>query len=186
MDKQHIVDTVSHYNPTYDEERVYKEAILSFIRNNSLLAHRTNLTWHITWSAWVINPNYTKALLIHHLKLNKWVQPWWHWEHEDRTLQEISLREAHEEIGVNGFHLVSPEIYDIDVHTIPTKWSEPEHPHYDIRFLLKLDNTDLSQIDPKELKWAQWVDIDDLLKDPTISQSIRRMAQKSVKLRNWN
>ena len=48
MEKQHIIDTVSRYHPTYDEERVYKKATLDFVEQNDLLAHRTNLTGHIT------------------------------------------------------------------------------------------------------------------------------------------
>ena len=75
MEKQHIIDTVTRYQPTYDEERVYKASLLHFVTQNNLLAHRTNLTGHITGSAWVVDPTYTQALLIHHLKLDKWVQP---------------------------------------------------------------------------------------------------------------
>jgi 8-oxo-dGTP pyrophosphatase MutT (NUDIX family) len=183
MQKQHIIDTISRYQPTYDEEKVYKESILAFVSKNSLLAHRTNLSGHITGSAWVVDSTYTHALLIHHLKLGIWVQPGGHGEHQDTCLQDIALREAREEIGIDGFILVSPDIYDIDVHTIPARGPEPEHTHYDIRFLLTLDDIDTTHIDPAELHGAQWVEIDTLLQDATLRQSVRRMAQKTVSMR---
>jgi hypothetical protein len=31
MKKQHIIDTIFRYHPTYDEERVYKTATLDFV-----------------------------------------------------------------------------------------------------------------------------------------------------------
>ena len=49
------------------------------------------------------------------------------------------MREAREESGLTRLRLVSPEIFDVDRHRIPARGAEPEHWHFDVRFLIEAD-----------------------------------------------
>ena len=183
MSHQVAYEALESYKPTYPEEIIYLEEMKSFLDTHDVFAHRSNLAGHFTGSAWVINPDATHALLIHHVKLDRWFQPGGHTEYGDASFRDASLREAREEIGVDGFKLVSDTIFDIDVHPIPEKGMEPAHKHYDVRYLLTLDNMDVSKIDTIEVHGARWIAIDELLQDKSISQSIRRMAEKTRQYR---
>lgn len=153
----------------------------NFLENNENFAYRDNLSGHFTGSAWVVSPDFSEALLIHHVKLDKWMQPGGHLEHGDTSFLDGAQREAREEMGIDGFRVVSDEIFDVDIHTIPEKNHEPEHEHYDVRYILSLDNNDISKIDTIEIHGAKWIKIEDLLA-MDISDSIRRMAEKTQNL----
>lgn len=179
--KETAKNALEKYHPNNEAEKQFLEKMKNFLENNDNFAYRTNHIGHFTGSAWIVNSDFTKTLLIHHAKLNKWLQPGGHLEKEDTSFLDGAMREAREEIGIDEFKPVSTEIFDIDIHTIPEKNEEPAHEHLDVRYLLTLDNTDVSKIDTIEVHGAQWVYIDDLLWLDTES-SIRRMAEKTKKL----
>ena len=54
---------------------------------------------HFCASAFVINPNDKKILLVKHSDYDKWLQPGGHIE-EDETPEEAAIREVYEETGV--------------------------------------------------------------------------------------
>ncbi len=54
---------------------------------------------HFCASAFVIDPETYKILLVKHKKFNKWVQPGGHIE-DDETPEEAAVREVYEETGV--------------------------------------------------------------------------------------
>ncbi len=152
---------------------------IDFLQNNDNYLYRTNLKWHLTNSAWITDKTYSYVLLIHHKKLDKWLQPWWHCEIVDNSLQDWAWREAREETWLNHFILKDNWIFDIDVHPIPAKWEEPEHFHYDIRFWLVWDISWLENIDKNEIINAKWFSIQELEK-MELTPSIKRMLNKTI------
>jgi hypothetical protein len=72
--------------------------------------------------------------------------------------------------------VVSKAIFEVDVHTIPARASEPEHLHYDIRFLLEAD-AGQEFIQSSETKDICWVASNEIEKF-TIEKSIIRMNIK--------
>ena len=56
---------------------------------------------HFCASAYIVNPENKKLLLVKHKKYNKWLQPGGHIE-EDETPEEAAVREVYEETGIKS------------------------------------------------------------------------------------
>ena len=136
---------------------------------------RTHLPGHITGSAWIIDTTRQYVLLTHHAKLNKWLQPGGHADGDENVLR-VALREAEEETGVKNFTLLSPKIFDIDIHPIPDRKDMVGHDHYDIRFLLQADSNDPLIIteESHDLRWVKLIELSVFNNSP----SLLRMAEK--------
>ena len=54
----------------------------------------------------------------------------------------VVLKETSEESGVDPSHirLVSESVFDVDVHTVHESQHAPRHVHYDVRFLVEIDD----------------------------------------------
>ena len=96
---------------------------------------------HVTGSAWVLNPQRTHTLMLHHRKLDRWFQPGGHADGDPDILQVV-IKEVSEESGIDVDHitLLSDELFDVDVHTIYPSEHDDRHEHFDIRFLIEIDD----------------------------------------------
>jgi 8-oxo-dGTP pyrophosphatase MutT (NUDIX family) len=90
---------------------------------------------HFTGSAWVVSADGERALLMHHRKLDIWVQPGGHAD-GDGDLAAVALREAEEETGLRDLH-IEGGVFDLDRHLIPARKADPAHFHYDVRFVVR-------------------------------------------------
>jgi len=108
--------------------------------------------------------------------LNKWLQLGGHAD-GDFDILRVALREAREESGLATIRPVSTAIYDIDIHVIPARGSEPEHLHYDVRFLLEADRTAplLASRESRSLAWTPLTRIAELNPE----ESMARMVAKT-------
>jgi ADP-ribose pyrophosphatase YjhB (NUDIX family) len=93
---------------------------------------------HLTGSAITVSADGRQVLLLHHRKLDRWLQPGGHGDPGETTGEEVALREALEESGIEGLtlHPRAPRPLDVDVHDIPARGSEPAHQHLDLRYLV--------------------------------------------------
>ncbi|MEM8565962.1 MAG: NUDIX hydrolase [Bacteroidota bacterium] len=167
------------YTPTDQEEILFKEDLISFVQNHSSCFERTLLKGHITGSAWIINKDCTKALLTHHSKLDRWLQLGGHADGNSDVIG-VALKEAREESGLNSIRIVSGEIFDLDIHSIPERKNEPRHLHYDLRFLFKADEHETLHVS-SESKNLKWIAMNDLSKYTQHNKSILRMKEKCYK-----
>ncbi len=177
MDKNTIVQAVVAYEPSDTADAAHKAQTLEFLARTNEFWQRTTLEGHLTGSAWVRSTDGQRVLLIHHAKLNKWIQPGGHVELGDHNMLATAQREALEECGLASVTLAVPHIFDIDVHPIPAKGDVPEHLHYDIRYCFTTSN-EASTFDQNEVLGMRWVALDELTGHDT-PDSLRRMAIKS-------
>ena len=150
-----------------------------FVRGTPECFERGHCAGHITGSAWVLSPRGEKALLTLHRRLGKWLQPGGHADGESNTLS-VALREAREESGINELIPLSEEIFDVDIHTIPASDGprEPEHLHYDVRYLLRANHERFVVSDESiALGWFTLEEIETLV--PSADESVLRLARKA-------
>lgn len=136
---------------------------------------RERLERHFTASAWLVGAGGRRALLTHHRKLDRWLQPGGHAD-GDRDLARAALREAEEESGLRDL-VVEPELFDLDRHWIPERGAEPGHWHYDVRFVVRATGSEEFVVGEESHDLA-WRDIDAIANDPASDPSLRRMAGK--------
>lgn len=165
------------YDARYPLEARTASRIREFVLSSRECFRREHLAGHVTGSAWIVNATGELALLTHHRKLNRWMQLGGHSDGDPRT-EEVALREAHEESGLNDIRLVTPEIFDVDVHEIPARGAEPAHLHYDLRFLLRAapgaERAIVVSEESHDLKWVSAEEMLALTQEP----SMLRMREK--------
>jgi 8-oxo-dGTP pyrophosphatase MutT (NUDIX family) len=136
-------------------------------------ASRTRLAGHFTGSAFLVSQDAQRTLLLRHAKLGRWLQPGGHADGEF-DLARVALREAEEETGLAGL-VVQSDIFDLDRHLIPARGTEPQHWHWDVRYVVRATHDETAEISC-ESEDAEWRDIALLAQDHAMDASLRRMA----------
>jgi 8-oxo-dGTP pyrophosphatase MutT (NUDIX family) len=175
-----LLNDLASYQPWDELERTHQQKIISFLKTSRQPFSRENSTGHICGGAFLLSPDLKATLFTHHKKLNCWLQLGGHADGESNILN-VALREAREESGIANLQPFSLTIFDLDVHLFPQnpKRAEPEHFHYEIRYLLQASTTKFKlSSESNDLKWFSLSQIKTL----PWSQSITRMIQKWEKL----
>ena len=133
---------------------------------------------HFTGSAWLVSADGQRVLLTHHRKLGMWLQLGGHAD-GDADLVRVAMREAEEESGLSGL-TIEPAIFDLDRHRIPASGAEPEHWHYDVRYVVRAGG-DENFVVSDESHALAWRQIADVARDEMADASVRRMAEKYVR-----
>lgn len=174
-----LSELLAQYMPADVAEQEYKRTILEFLQQYPHAFERSLDVGHITASAWLVNKDNTKALLMHHRKLNMWVQLGGHCDGNTDALA-VALKEAQEESGIKDIKPATCDIFDLDVHLIPENKKEKAHYHYDVRFLLQVVS-DEDFIKNEESKALAWID-KNKENVPTNERSVIRMFEKWVSM----
>ncbi len=111
----------------------FRADVLTFAASHPDALHRSCVEGHLTGSALVLDHRGEQVLLMHHRKLQRWLQPGGHTDGE-ANLAVTALREAEEETGIIGLRIALPAI-DIDIHRVAPPAEDP-HDHLDVRFLV--------------------------------------------------
>jgi 8-oxo-dGTP pyrophosphatase MutT (NUDIX family) len=151
--------------------------MLSFVEAHRDCAERSLAVGHLTGSAWIVDQARTRTLLTHHRKLGKWLQLGGHADGE-LDLVAVALREAREESGLTRLSIVSEDVFDVDRHRIPARKGEPEHWHYDIRFMLEADAHEPLIITDESHDLA-WIEIARMA-EYNAEESMLRMVRKTL------
>jgi len=113
---------------------------------------------HFTASALLIHADGKRVLLNHHHSLNKWLCFGGHAD-GNPDMHEVAHRELVEESGIIAVSPVAETIFDLDIHPIPEnlKKGEPEHFHYDVRYLFMTNVEDfLCSEESQDLRWCNF------------------------------
>lgn len=153
MHRSNVLKSLQQYKHKYPEESKIVEQFSAFVKNNEDCFERSLHIGHITGSSVLLNPAKDHILLTHHAKLDKWIQLGGHADGNSEAL-EVALIEAKEESGIEGVSPLLTEVLDIDIHKIPANSKDPEHFHFDLRYLFIANTEDFNISNESiDLKW---------------------------------
>jgi len=170
-----LIQALRRYRDQWQGDADVVAQFEDFAQTHADAFERGNPVAHFTGSAWLVSADGERVLLMHHRKLDRWLQPGGHAD-GDTDLARVALREAEEETGLAGLH-VDGGIFDVDRHRIPARADEPEHWHYDLRYVVRA-SADESFVVNAESHALTWRPVNEVAADETLDTSLRRMARK--------
>jgi ADP-ribose pyrophosphatase YjhB (NUDIX family) len=158
-----LIKAIEEYNPYDLKEKVDKEVILEFINNNEDTLTRNNRIAHFTTSAWIVNKEKTKVLMIFHNIYNSWAWVGGHADGDSNLLRVIK-KEIEEETGVTKLKQLHDGIYGLNIITVNSHIKKGKvvnsHLHFDIEYLFEADEKQELRIKEDENSDVRWIDID--------------------------
>lgn len=179
INRDNLISDLRSYKPT-EEEAAFLPRFLELLNSDRCFYRDHFNPGHITGSALLINEEKTKILMNYHKSLNKWLSFGGHCDGEEDVFS-VAIRETMEESGLTAFKPVTASIVDIDIHTIPAnpKRNEPEHEHFDIRYIMQMTEDQKPVISDESLQ-LQWMTFDEAANHLQTNDSLHRLLEKAT------
>ena len=174
-----IIDEIRTYQPCCEQEERDKAAMLAFLERNPDAFERSNLTAHMTASAWVLSPDRTKVVMCYHNIYNSWS---WTGGHADgeRDLLSVAMREVQEETGLVT-EPVLQGIFSLENLTVEGHVKRgvyvPCHIHMNVTYLLQA-KSDILRQKPDENSGVDWFTPEEALRASTEPWMVERIYRK--------
>lgn len=184
MMKENLIRQIENYPPFNEQEEKDKALILGWIRNNENAFSRENTVAHITASAWVVNKDRSKVLMVYHNIYNSWS---WLGGHADgeTDLLSVAIREVKEEAGISNVRPVSEEIFSLESLTVDGHVKKgnyvSSHLHLNITYLLEADSEEQVSVKADENSGVMWFSLEDALEKSTEPWFVEYIYSKLIK-----
>ena len=182
--RKKLIEKIENYKPFNEQEERDKPLILDWIRNNENAFTRENTIAHITASAWVVNKDRSKVLMVYHNIYNSWS---WLGGHADgeTDLLSVALREVREEAGISNVQPVSEEIFSLEALTVDGHIKKGKyvssHLHLNITYLVEADSDEALFVKPDENSGVAWFTPEDARKKSTEPWFVANVYSKLIK-----
>lgn len=163
------------YAIRYPDEDGPARLFSEFLASHPDVFERRHAVGHFTGSAWLVSADGGRVLLTHHRKLGRWLQLGGHADGVT-DLARVALTEAEEESGLRDL-VLEGGIFDLDRHAIPARGADPEHWHYDVRYVVRATGSEAFVVSDESHALA-WRPVPEIATDPASDESMRRMARK--------
>jgi 8-oxo-dGTP pyrophosphatase MutT (NUDIX family) len=167
------------YVPFDEIEEGHLTRFRSFLARYPSPFDRTIVEGHLTGSAFILDASFQNVLLLHHRKVQRWLQPGGHAEPGEIDPESVALREAQEETGIENlvWHPAAPRPFDLDIHEFPARGSDPAHWHLDVRYLLVAPDDAVLKLAVEEstdLRWFGWDELVRLNLDTGTERALKK------------
>lgn len=181
--REKLLKSIKKYKPFNEQEEMDKTLILNWIENNENAFLRENAVAHITASAWVVNKDRSKVLMVYHNIYNSWS---WLGGHADgeTDLLSVAVREVKEEAGISNVRPVSDEIFSLESLTVDGHVKRGKyvssHLHLNVTYLLEADSEESVSIKEDENSGVAWFSPEEALKKSTEPWFVEHVYGKLV------
>ena len=161
-----IKESIEKYTPYNEQEDVDRKIMLKYINDFEDVLTRQNEYGHFTSSAFVLNKERTKILMIYHKIYNSWA---WTGGHSDgdSNLLYVAIKEAKEETGIKNVVPITENIYSLELINVEGHEKRGKyvgsHIHLNVTYLLEADEKEETHIKEDENSGVKWVSIDKVL-----------------------
>ena len=196
IDIDDLKTNIQMFKPYNEQEEVERKMMLEYINKFDDVLTRQNQFGHFTSSAFVLNKERTKILMIYHKIYNSWA---WTGGHSDgdSDLLYVAMKEAKEETGIKNITPILDEIYSLEIINVNGHEKRGKyvgsHIHLNVTYLLEADENEKLHIKEDENSGVKWVPIEDVLnvtsevwvRDRVYSKIINKMKKdRIIKLDN--
>ena len=177
-----LKDQIDSYVPYNEQEEKDKAQMLLFMNNYDDVLTRNNIFGHFSASAFVVNKEQNKMVVVYHNIYNGWIYPGGHADGEEDLLS-VAVREVEEETGLRA-NILDNSIYGIQSlsvmgHVKRGKYVSA-HTHYDVVYLLEADDTLPLIFREDESKGVKWIPFEEA-DNETMCDFIRPIHKKLIK-----
>lgn len=178
-----LFEIVQKYEPKNLQEEQDKVQMLEFIKNNNDYLLRENKTGHFTTSAWAVNKERTKVLLVYHNIYDSWSWTGGHSDGEE-NLCKVALKELKEETGIKSAKSVSEdpislEILSVNGHMKKGLWVLG-HLHFNLTYLAEVDEDESLVVKEDENSAVQWWAFEDIEKASNEHWMVENVYKKLI------
>ncbi len=165
IDVDELKRKIECYEPYNEQEEVEKRIMLKYIDDFDDVLTRQNEYGHFTSSAFILNKERTKMLMIYHKIYDSWA---WTGGHSDgdSDLLYVAMKEAKEETGITSVKPIKDDIYSLEIITVNGHEKRGKyvgsHVHLNTTFLLEADENEEIRIKEDENSGVKWVPIDEI------------------------
>lgn len=173
---------IENYEPFDEQEQSDKEYFLKFIDTFDDTLTRNNVFGHFSSSAFVVNKQRNKMVVVYHIINDGWIYPGGHADGESDFLS-VAIREVEEETGLKT-KVLDNKIFSIQANSvqphIKNKKFISAHTHFDVIYILEADDTIPLVYRKDESKGVKWISFEDAENDDIVP-FIRPIHKKLIK-----
>lgn len=154
---------IENYLPFNEQEQRDKAQMLEFINTFDNVLTRDNIFGHFSASAFILNKERTKTVVVYHIINDGWIYPGGHADGEEDLLS-VAIREVEEETGLKA-KVLDNNIFSIQVAPVKGHIKKGKyvsaHLHFDILYLLEADDKEGLIFKEDESKGVKWISLEE-------------------------
>lgn len=170
------------YVPFDEIEEKNKQYLLKWIDTFKDVLTRENEFGHFASSAFVVNKDRTKMLVVYHNIYDNWIFPGGHADGEENLIS-VAIREVEEETGLKT-KVLDDSIFAISASPIVGHIKRgkyvPAHTHLDVVYLLEADDEEPLTFREDESKGVKWITLEEAIGD-NIVDFIRPVHERIIR-----
>ena len=186
-----LKENINNFVPYNEQEEVEKNIMLKFINDFDDVLTRENVYGHFTSSAFVLNKERTKILMVYHKIYDSWAWTGGHCD-GDNNLLYVAMKEAKEETGIKNVKPILNDIYSLELISVRGHIKKGKyvasHTHFNVTYLLEADEKEEIHIKEDENIGVKWFPIDEILdatsetwvRDRVYSKIINKMKKDGI------
>ena len=178
---------IENYVPFNEQEEKDKEQFLKFIDTFDDVLTRDNILGHFSASAFVVNKERNKMVVVYHIINDGWIYPGGHTDGEDNLLS-VAVREVEEETGLK-VKVLDENIYAIQSAPVKGHIKRGKyvsaHLHLDVVYIMEADDKLPLIYKKDESKGVKWISFDEA-DNETMCDFIRPIHKKLIEKLNDN